>query len=534
MQKIIKQTNLINDYIKKEDTLISKNISVFLFENYTIQQYKKDIEKYGLNIVWQSINEYIINNNSTNKLFSLNNLSHLYELGLETVDKNLKKENGQYYTPADVATVMSNWLNELDGDIVCDIACGTGNLIMSYLDVIGFDNACNLIKNKKLYLYDKDNIALSICKTILIKKYGADIANNAQIINCDFLDKDIVLPHNCKVISNPPYSNLQELKENWNKTQVANTTKELYSMFIEKIITQSKTSVIISPYSFIGGNKFYSLRKLMNNYNGFIVCFDNVPGNIFCGKKLGIFNSNTSNSVRAAITVIENKSKEKGFRVSPLLRFKTEERTKLLNNRILESFIPNKYQIISKNNISYYKCHNKLINVFNQWNNQSTTTLKDYITKEKTNYVLYIPNTCRYFTTAATTPLDRKGIITLNIKDEKSFQLIYCIINSSFAYWWWRLYDGGITYTQGLLQQLPIFENLITAEDKAFFADTFNTMKKIEKQHIVTKRNAGKDQENIKFPIEYRNKINQRILSILNCKEDANIFDLIHSNYIFK
>ena len=42
----------------------------------------------------------------------------------------------------------------------------------------------------------------------------------------------------------------------------------------------------------------------MNQYNGEIYSFDNVPGNIFCGRKHGIFNTNTSNSVRAAITVV--------------------------------------------------------------------------------------------------------------------------------------------------------------------------------------------------------------------------------------
>ena len=40
---------------------------------------------------------------------------------------------------------------------------------------------------------------------------------------------------------------------------------------MEKIIKQSVASVIITPYSYIGSTKFYSLRKFMNNYNGFVV-----------------------------------------------------------------------------------------------------------------------------------------------------------------------------------------------------------------------------------------------------------------------
>ena len=37
------------------------------------------------------------------------------------------------------------------------------------------------------------------------------------------------------------------------------------------------SSVLITPFSFIGGNKFYSLRKELNKHNGFIIAFDNVP-----------------------------------------------------------------------------------------------------------------------------------------------------------------------------------------------------------------------------------------------------------------
>ena len=88
---------------------------------------------------------------------------------------------------------------------------------------------------------------------------------------------------------------------------------EHYFAFIKKIINQSKSSVIISPYSFLSGNKFYSLRKELNKHNGFFISFDNVPANIF-GKKYDIFNSNKSNSVRATISVIENKPKQNGFR----------------------------------------------------------------------------------------------------------------------------------------------------------------------------------------------------------------------------
>ena len=35
--------------------------------------------------------------------------------------------------------VMSQWLDKCDGDAVCDVACGTGKLILTYLDLIGYE-----------------------------------------------------------------------------------------------------------------------------------------------------------------------------------------------------------------------------------------------------------------------------------------------------------------------------------------------------------------------------------------------------------
>lgn len=77
------------------------------------------------------------------------------------------------------------------------------------------------------------------------------------------------------------------------------------------------------------GLRFIRLRRKMDEIGGTIFSFDNVPGNIFKGKKYGIFNSNTANSTRAAITILD--PHKKGYLVSPFIRFKTEDRTAILN-----------------------------------------------------------------------------------------------------------------------------------------------------------------------------------------------------------
>ena len=518
------QDNSSNFTLKLLDTE-----SLNRLKKYKLEEYTKDIETIGVKETWDEICSFILEHyNDADGFLKNSDFGQLYEMGLAIEDKNKKKSSGQYYTPEDVAAVMADWLCGLEAENVCDVACGTGNLILKYLEIIGKNKAEKLIADGKLYLYDYDKTALQICKTSILLKYGIQFKDFIHDIHCDFLDKKIRLPKNCKVISNPPYAKIENISYKWENSEVISDTKEYYAAFIEKIICQSKKSVIITPYSFMGGNKFYSLRKIMNNYNGFIVSFDNVPGNIFAGRKFGIFNTNTSNSVRAAITVVENKKNLKGFRTSHFIRFKNIERQKLLNTKTLESFLNDEYQIVSAQKTMYFKCNNELSKIYKIWEEKSNAHLSDYV-NESGHYLISMPNTCRYVTVASSKELKRSGQIVLHFADKDVYNFVYCLINSSFAYWYWRLYDGGITYQKGLLLSLPIFYDLLTEENKNFFAQTTSEMQKIENDSIVTKSNVGV-QENLKFPRKYRDKINQEIFNILDIKKDVCIFDRVHSN----
>jgi hypothetical protein len=108
------------------------------------------------------------------------------------------------------------------------------------------------------------------------------------------------------------------------------------------------------------------------------------------------------------------------------------------------------------------------------------------------------------------------------------------MINSSFAYWWWRVFDGGITYPAGLLLSMPFPVELLSEEDDKFFAALRSEMSEAEKNYIITKMNAGVAQENVKFPESYRQKINERVLKILGCSTNAEFFEKVHANKYFK
>jgi hypothetical protein len=424
---------------------------------------------------------------------------------------------------------MSNWMIDCDGYNICDVACGTGNLILTYLDVIGEEKAREILSQGRLYLYDLDAVALLICKTIISVKYGSDIAQYINSIQCDFLDKTVILPENSKVISNPPYSSIESISETWEQTQNIKNTKELYCAFMEKICSQAQSVVIITPFSFISSNKFYELRKLISEKgNGFIVSFDNVPGNIFCGRKHGIFNTNTSNSVRAAITVFNKSDTLHGFKTSHLICFKSTERYEVLKNSYLEKILPCNYQIVDNKNKMFKKINVRLESIFNKWITVSQSSLSNLTAKDG-EYKIYMPNTCRYFTSASNKPLNRNGQITLSFDDEDKFNYAFCLINSSFAYWHWRIYDGGITYPLGLLEDIPTFYENLSEDDKLFMKNMTAEMISKKSEFIVTKNNVGL-QENVKYPKEYRDRINRKFFDILGIAKEVQILDIIHSN----
>ena len=503
------------------------------FNDYTIKDYYLDIDKIGLKQVWDNIIEYNLSNKNIPEIISVHNFSELYECGLAYVNKEEKKEMGKYYTPEDVSDLLSSFFKDLQGDKVCDVACGTGRLILSYLDLIGENKAKELLNEGKIYLYDIDELALNICKYSIGIKYGLDSIKKLHTICDDFLNFELHLPKNCKVISNPPYAKFTQYQLRWEVTDVMKYTKELYSCFIEKIVKESNSSVIISPFSFISSEKFYHLRKVLNNYNGFIFSFDNIPACIFNGRKKGIFNSNVSNSTRAAIMVTENKRNKLGYRVSPLIRFRAEDRDRVLNKKYLESLLGSNYQVVFSDNKSYYKCFKELETIRDKWFNSSKLRLEDLISEEKTEYSICIPNSCRYYTVGSSFELDRGGKYTYYVKDKETFDFLYCYMNSSLPYLYWRMYDGGVLYPQNLLLKNPVFINKLSKEDMKILSNLADGMKEVERDCIVTKLNAGKEQENIKFPISYREEINRLFLKVLDCKEDNSVLRIIHKNSMF-
>lgn len=492
-----------------------------------VKEYKDKIDSIGFERTW---NEIIESHKKGTPSVPLEFFGEYYEIGLAHINKEEKKKLGIYYTPDDVANLLASFEEEMEYDTVADVGCGTGNLILAFLESIGEEKARKLLKENKIYLYDQDYLALNICVSCIEIKYGT------RGVNCicgDFLKKSVFLPENCLAISNPPYSSIKELGNEWDITENVKKSKELYSIFMEKIIKQSKNAIIITPFSFIGGTQYYPLRKFLNSYGGEIFAFDNVPSSIFNRKKHGIFNTNTSNSVRTAITVVNQKDKGKGFKVSPLLRFNAEEREKILKKNVLRNYTCNTYQKVNEEETQYVKCFKSLYPIYETYMQKSNKCFSDLVSQNETPYSMTIASSGRYYLGGAKKDLDRAGKYKFYFKDEKEYYFAYAFINSSFAYFYWRIFDGNILYPKSLLNDSKVFIEAVSEEIYLKIKDIVKEMEKEETNYLSYKKNAGKMQENVKFPKKYRDKLNRLLLDALEIDTDEKVFDIVHSPKLF-
>ena len=88
-------------------------------------------------------------------------------------------------------------------------------------------------------------------------------------------------------------------------------------------------------------------------------------------------------------------------------------------------------------------------------------------------------------------------------------------------YWWWRVHDGGMTISERTLLTLPVIDD-ISVDDKLL-----SKIEHSETTHRVVKRNAGKDNENVKHDPLLIKEINNNLFPRF-----ANALGALHSNSV--
>jgi hypothetical protein len=147
----------------------------------------------------------------------------------------------------------------------------------------------------------------------------------------------------------------------------------------------------------------------------------------------------------------------------------------------------------------FYKTTKKTKHLIN-----NELTLKDYIV-ESSEFPIFVTKSPRYFITASSTQLDRKGQIKIFLKDSKSYKNALILLNSTYLYWWWRTCDSSLTLTKKTLINLPWVE--VTFQNQII-----EKILESEQNNKVYKKNAKKLQENIKHPRNLISELNSLFL----------------------
>jgi hypothetical protein len=260
---------------------------------------------------------------------------------------------------------------------------------------------------------------------------------------------------------------------------------------------------------------------VLSDFGGCVWAFDNVPAGIFCGRKKGIFNTNTANSVRAAITIVDKL--QHGFRVSPMIRFRTQERKQMFEQ--LDNLLGDFEYTDSTPWTKIPKSLEPLVKELAKTKLLVADLIEKNPSKQEKQYKITVPSTPRYFISGSRRELDRSSKIEIFAKNEEAFNRLYLMINSTFSYLWWRIYDGGITLTRQTLLTMPVPDLTV---DK--MEEIVGEGLRMEKDFVVYKMNAGKNNENIKFPDTYRQKVNHLVLSSINLDSLAKNLFSVHSN----
>ncbi len=200
------------------------------------------------------------------------------------INKDRKKENGQYFTPNKIADYMSSLSTKTNQNVldILDPGCGTGTLSCSLIEYI-VENNKKLIEIK-LTCYEIDEDLIPYTKQVFnyltkwIENQNPTIKLNYKIYNDDFVlsnrfifDETSLFPLNENqkkfdiIISNPPYFKISKSDE---KAKIAASIvygqPNIYSIFMmlsAHLLSNNGEMIFIIPRSFTSGPYFRLFRK---------------------------------------------------------------------------------------------------------------------------------------------------------------------------------------------------------------------------------------------------------------------------------
>ena len=241
---------------------------------------------------WYQIEEKFIDENLSH--LELNEFSDIYDLINQHdtfIDKSIKKELGQFYTPVSIVKSMifeirNNLKLLTEKDLTIDPACGTGIFLVEIIkelnkfftpsEVIGYVENC-------IFGYDVNPFAIMATKInisyVLLTIFPNEYEDILRIINGDnafghiiwkntLIDKDI--DKYSVILGNPPYFKLNNklIRDIKGYEEILYGQPNIYSFFMYWSMQHLKENGVMSfivPQSIRSGLYFKKLRGQMKN-----------------------------------------------------------------------------------------------------------------------------------------------------------------------------------------------------------------------------------------------------------------------------
>jgi len=197
-----------------------------------------------------------------------------------SVDQQHKKENGQFFTPIEIASLMGSY-SKFDGNSVRILDPGCGSVVLSCALIEQIASSNKNLKAIELVAYETDSELIPISQQALscLKKWGAAkgisietklhiedfILHNADCFKetGDLFSQPIELFD--IVISNPPYFKLSIDDQRAIAAKVmVNGHPNIYSIFMAlsaKLLKENGELIFITPRSYASGGYFKIFRE---------------------------------------------------------------------------------------------------------------------------------------------------------------------------------------------------------------------------------------------------------------------------------
>lgn len=447
------------------------------------------------------------------KGLSIGEIGICYEAILSLVDRDSRKNSGQFFTPDDAAEFMAGQSLTFKSGMWLDPCCGVGNLSW-YLAKVQ-QNPAEFIRNH-LTLVDLDETARRTAVAIIAADWAA--AEDLEAVrlldgrsqNRNFLST-AVLPQHDFVIMNPPYARAEPLPG-----YETAKCRDLFAFFLERVAIESRGFIAVTPASYTASPKFQPVREVLDREfsGGDVYIYDNVPDTLFRGYKFGSSNTSKTNFVRAAITVCNPEMTT--WRMTPIIRWQSRNR---------EVMIAQCSRLLTERRTGPHGEWAKISPgtgpVLDQLASQQVT-IGELTTKQETEFSLDVPLTPRYYISATYRSLERGSKETLYFRSAEDRDRVALVLNSSVPYLWWRALDGGVTLPRRVLNSTPVPETVTVDEDLV------SRLQRSEEVNVVTKLNAGKINENVKHPAELTDALNDHVLG-----SDHPDLSLLYTNNMF-